>query len=329
MFCNDITPSQFVVGIDLGGTKTFIALIDKEGTIHESKCFPTNVKATSQVLLREIAETIAEMSKTFSGSIVAIGIGITGQVDPQDGSVIFSPNLGWKNVAVEKELNSLTHLPVAVMNDLCAATMGEWLYGAGKGCDDMVCLFVGTGIGSGVISQGRMLHGFSNAAGEIGHTTIQINGEICNCGNRGCLETLASGWSLAKKAKEAIVKNPLSGEQILEKVKGRVENVTTKTVVESFHENDPLAISLIEEMSQALTVAGINIANGFNPERLILGGGVMKNLPDILTQIEEGIQKYALKAASCRLKVAKAELDETAGVVGAAVFAWKKYEGEK
>lgn len=316
---------QFVVGVDVGGTKIAIALVDEEGRIHISRKYPTEVATGYQAILKGIAEVIEEMNQMTNNSIVAVGFGVSGQINPDDGSVIFSPNLRWQNVPVQEDMSALTHLPVVVMNDVRAATVGEWVYGAGKGCDDIVCVFVGTGIGGGVISQGKISQGFSNAAGEIGHTIILMNGDRCNCGSRGCLETLAAGWAIAKKAKAEIKKNQLCGRAVLEKADGNIEKISTKLIVEAFHENDPLAIELIEQMGDALTVAGINIANSFNPQRIILGGGAIRNLPNMCSIVETGIRKNCLQATSEPLTVLRAQLDDKAGIIGASLFAWEKY----
>jgi glucokinase len=319
------TERTFVIGIDLGGTKTAMAVIDSEGKIHEHKSFFTLAERGAQLIVNELVQEIQSLCQFYQGNIVAVGVGVAGQVDKNNGSVIFAPNLRWTHVPLQKELESIIHLPVVVVNDLAAITMGEWLYGAGRGSDDIVCLFVGTGIGSAMIAQGKLFNGFSNSAGEIGHTTILINGDPCTCGNRGCLETLAAGWAIAKKAKDSLIKEPLHGEKILEKANGNIDAISTKSVIEAFHEQDPLAIELVEQMRNALIVASINITNAFNPQRLILGGGVIKNLPTLLEDIETGIQERALKAASAQLSILKAELDDTAGIIGAGACAWEKY----
>jgi glucokinase len=132
------------------------------------------------------------------------GSGSAGQIDPEHGMVRFAPNLGWHNVPFQSDLAGALGLPVVVTNDVRAATWGEWLHGAGKGCNDLVCLFIGTGIGGGVVSGGKMLSGCSNTAGEVGHMIINLHGPPCSCGSRGCFEALAGGWAIARQAREAV-----------------------------------------------------------------------------------------------------------------------------
>lgn len=321
---DNMKENQYVIGIDLGGTKIEMGLIGQGGKILASKNFPTQELPSLDALLRKITLVIQEFEESSMGDVLAVGIGVCGQVDKKNGSVIFAPQLGWKNIPLQNSLSAMTSLPVFVLNDVRAAALGEWQYGAGRNCDDLVCLFVGTGLGSGIISSGHLLQGAANSVGELGHTTIIQNGTLCKCGNRGCLETVASGSAVAKKAKEKILNEPLSGLTILEKAGWQINAITTKHVVEAYLENDPLATLLIEEMTEGLITGCINAVHTFNPERLILGGGVIRDLPDITEEIQTAIQLRALESASAPLKVVRAELDGNAGVIGAAIFAWTK-----
>ncbi len=315
----------FVIGIDLGGTKIEAALIDRKGQAFHSIRIPTHADRGSPAIIDDIVMLIEKLGKQANGEVVGIGIGVPGQVDGKNGNIRFAPNLRWENVPLQKLLETRTKLPVAITNDVRAATWGEWLHGAGKGSQDIVCLFVGTGIGSGIVSGGRILEGFTNCAGELGHTIIQMNGPLCTCGSRGCLEALASGWAIAKKAKELIKENHEAGQTLLEYANGKLEDVTTKIVVEAYHKGDLLAHELIVGMFQALTVGCINITNTFNPERLILGGGAISGLPEVIEHITDGIKKYALKSARSDLQVLFAKLTKEAGAIGAGTFAWKDH----
>lgn len=311
----------YAIGIDLGGTKIEMALIDHQGKAFNNIKIPTNVIGGPQAIENDIIHIIDDLKKIKSGKIFGIGIGIPGQVSPE-GVVLFAPNLKWNNIPFRQNLANRAKLPVVITNDVRAATWGEWLYGAGKGSKDLVCLFVGTGIGSGIISDGHMLLGFNNSAGELGHTIIQMDGPLCTCGSKGCLEALASGWAIAKKAQRLIKENHEAGKNLLERVSGNMEKITAKMVVEAYHDKDLLADEIIVGVFHALTVGGINIANAFNPERLILGGGVLSNLPEVFDHIREGIKKDALKSASSKLEVLPAKLTKDAGAIGAGALAW-------
>lgn len=317
---------EYAIGIDLGGTKIEMALISHEGKALHSTKIPTNTAGGYKAIEDDICKIVADLKIAAKNRVFGIGIGAPGQINAKEGSVLFAPNLKWNNVPIRHNLESRLNLPVIITNDVRAATWGEWLHGAGKDCQDLVCLFVGTGIGSGIVSGGKMLQGFNNSAGELGHTIIQMDGPLCTCGSRGCLEAFASGWALAKKAKELILKNPMSGQKLLKKANGSVEDITTKMVVEAYLEQDSIATEIIQTMTEALTVGCINIANSLNPEKIILGGGVMTNLKDVIEPINQGIKKYALKSASANLQILPAKLTKDAGSIGAGTLAWKEFK---
>lgn len=313
---------SYAIGVDLGGTKIEIALIDKHGQSSNDIKIPTNVPGGSEAIENDIVQIVEMLKKTAHGEVFGIGIGVPGQISAEDGTVRFAPNLRWENVPLQEKLIQRTKLPVAITNDVRAATWGEWLYGAGKGSEDIVCLFVGTGIGSGIVSAGQMLHGFNNSAGELGHTIIQMDGPPCTCGSRGCLEALASGWAIAKKAQQLVKENHEAGKNLLERAHGKLDGITTKLVVEAYRDGDLLADELIVGMFHALSVGCINIANAFNPERLILGGGVLSGLPEAIDHVTDGVKKYALKTASAQIKILPAKLTRQAGAIGAGALAW-------
>jgi len=155
-------------------------------------------------------------------------------------------------VPLRADLETLTDLRTAVVNDVRAAMWGEWLFGAGRGSRDLVCVFVGTGIGGGIISGGRVLEGCSNTAGEIGHMTIDLNGPVCHCGNRGCLEAVAGGWGIARKTREMVRTHPVAGAAILKAAAGNVEDITAKILVHAYYGGDALAREIMDEVANAL-----------------------------------------------------------------------------
>jgi glucokinase len=211
-------------------------------------------------------------------------------------------------------------LPVVVTNDVRAASWGEWHFGAGKGVDDLVVVFIGTGIGGGVVSGGRMLEGCSNTAGEIGHTTLIVGGRNCRCPNKGCLEAYAGGWAIAERAQEAVQTNPEAGKALIS-LAGGVEKITAALVSQAYHEGDVLSSKLVKETTQYLSAGLVSIVNSFNPCLLVFGGGVVDGLPELIKTAESFIKKRALRAAAQNLKVVKAALGNAAGIVGAAALA--------
>ncbi len=195
---------QLNVGVDLGGTKVEAALVDAEGHVVTSRRHPTDSKTKGpQRVIADIVACVGECLGEGVRNAGALGVGVAGQIDAATGTVRFAPNLGWRDVPLRAELERTLRLPVVVVNDVRAATFGEWAHGAGKGVNDLVCLFIGTGIGGGVVSGGQLLEGCCNMAGELGHMTIVAGGRPCHCPNRGCLEAYVGGWSIAERAQDA------------------------------------------------------------------------------------------------------------------------------
>lgn len=316
--------SIWTIGVDLGGTKLDIGLVDDTGKVRHRLLLKTKAKEGAKAVIDDIAAAIAELrTKEKEANVLGVGIGMAGQIDKKSGLVRFAPNLKWHDVPLKQNLSQTLNLPVHVTNDVRAATWGEWLYGAGKGCDDILCIFVGTGIGGGVVTAGKMLEGCSNTAGEVGHMTIELNGPLCSCGNQGCFEALASGWAIAQRAKKAVARDPVRGKMLLGLAAGNTDELTARHVFQANKDNDPLAREIVDAVSAAL-VAGISgLVNAFNPKRVILGGGIIQGHPEFIEQIRQGISKHALKAAVEPLSVVRAELHESAGVIGAAAFALK------
>jgi len=315
------------LGVDLGGTKVNIALVDANGRLlHAFHSLICSSKEPNCVTANILAGVDACLSKTGLEA-EALGIGVAAQVD-FGGLVLGSPNLGWKNFPLKKELEKQFGYPVLVTNDVRAATWGEWRYGAGQGVEDLAVLFVGTGVGGGVISGGEVLYGCGNAAGELGHITIVYGGRKCNCPNRGCLEAYAGGWAIAERAQEAIRVAPKEGRYLLS-LSGDVEKVTAATVGRAYHEGDLLAKTLVEETGKYLATGVVSIVNVFNPCVLVLGGGVVEGIPELIHIVKKLVPTMALEASVEKLKIVKAALGADAGAIGAAVLAQEMVLGAR
>jgi len=307
------------IGVDLGGTKVETALVDAAGRIVVSRRQPTNPEKGPDAVITDIVACVeaclGEAGKTTQG----LGVGVAGQLD-RSGTLRFSPNLGWRNVPLKVKLEDALDIPVVINNDVRAATWGEWRHGAGWGVDDMVCLFVGTGIGGGVISGGQLLSGCSNTAAELGHMTIVADGRRCHCPNRGCLEAYAGGWAIAERAQEAVCANPQAGQRLVA-LAGGVQQISAATVTQACREGDPLACRLVEETAQYLAAGVVGIVNAFNPCLLVLGGGVIQGRPEYVSEVERLVRENALQTAVEGLRIVMAALGDKAGVIGAAALA--------
>lgn len=312
---------HWTLGIDIGGSKIAVAGVSSNGTVLKHVRQNINAEAKPDKVQKAIIDMAHRITISVGYKPDAAGVGMAGQIDPKNGEVIFSPNLNWHNVALKNMLERKLDVPVAITNDVRAATIGEWKCGAGKSYNDILCVFVGTGIGGGAIIKGRLFEGCSNTAAEIGHIIIDTKGPECTCHNRGCLEAIASGWAIKRDAINAVLSNPASGAMMLKQAKGDPQLITAKVVVESAHKGDPLATKILERASNALIAGVTSLINAFNPCILILGGGIVLGMPELVKIIDKGVRRHAIKSAITKFKVTRSKLGYNAGVIGAAIFA--------
>lgn len=318
----------FTIGIDIGGTKINTALVDASGNIlstnyhlHDSSKEPGKTVA---YIIDSVRICLGKTGKTAS----AIGIGVAGQIDKANGVVHNSPNLpDWHDVPLRSMIKEALNLPVIVNNDVRIITWGEWRHGAGKGQSDLVCVFVGTGVGGGVVSNGQLMEGCCNTAGELGHLTIVAGGRKCHCPNEGCLEAYAGGWAIAERAQDAVRANPSAG-QTLVSLAGEISRISSITVSQAYKNGDPLAQRLIKDTARYLAAGLVSMVNAFNPCLIILGGSVILGLPDIVPMVEKRVRDQALQTPVENLRITISSLGNKAGVIGAAALArdavWRK-----
>ncbi|HET8657100.1 MAG TPA: ROK family protein [Longimicrobiaceae bacterium] len=305
-------------GIDIGGTKAEVALVrGREVVAHQR--FPTGGK-TAEEIVGEAAATLRALLPAGAAPR-AVGVGVAGRVEPGSGLVFQAPNLGWKSYPLGERLTAALRLPVSVLNDVQAATYAEGVYGAGRGASSVVALFIGTGIGSGILEGGSLLRGCSGSAGEWGHSVVDYRGALCTCGNRGCLETLAAGWGIARLAREAVTADPVAGEALLARVGGEVEHITTRAVGEAATAGDPLALGVFETAAEALGAGLASIVNALDPCRIVLGGGVMEGYPTLLKTADERMRARLAASVAVIPPLMPAELGRFSGVIGAAEWA--------
>lgn len=313
------------LGVDLGGTKVETSLVDATGRILASHRHPTQPEKGLDGVIANIIICVESCLGEASKSAQGLGIGMAGQIEKDAGIVRFAPNLGWHNVPLKAKLEEALEIPVVVTNDVRAATYGEWSYGSGQGIDDLVCVFVGTGVGGGIVSGGRLLEGCNNTAGELGHMTIVTGGRQCHCRNQGCLEAYAGGWAIAERAQEAVRSDPRAGQPLIA-LAGGIEQISAATVTEAYANGDPLAQHIVEETAQFLAAGLVGIVNAFNPCLLVLGGGVIQGLPEYVSMAERIVRLKALEAVLEELRIVSAALGNKAGAIGAAALARHKLQ---
>jgi glucokinase len=317
--------NECTIGVDLGGTKIEIALVDGAGSILAGRRQSSIAGSSPDQVIEGIAKAAQQCMEEPGRPAAAVGVGVAAQVEKGTGVVLHAPNLRWKNIPLRSRIETLLGLPSFIINDVNAVAYGEWRHGAGQGADDLVCLFVGTGIGGGVVCDGRLLEGHTNTAGELGHITVVADGRNCTCGGRGCVEAYAGGWAIAQRAQEEAEKDEDAASNLI-KTAGSIRNITAKTVGEAYHNGDPLAVRLVQETASYLSAGVVGIVNAFNPEYLILGGGVVDGLPHLVGEVKKAVINKALTAASQGLTIVRASLGSQAGVVGAAAFAREKIQ---
>jgi len=307
------------IGVDMGGTKIEACVVDEKGRVLRGGRAQTPVEAGEEAVVKRLVEMIEGFVES---GIAIIGVGAAGQID-KAGRITASPNLPFRRYPLRERLEKELALPVLVCNDVQAAAYGEWRFGAGVGARELVALFVGTGIGGAVISRGRLLKGCTGSFGELGHTTLVAFGRRCRCRNLGCLEAYAGGWAIAERAQEAVAREPEKGKALIA-IAGGVESITAETVGKAYAQGDGLAKAIVDETGRYLAAGVVGIANAFNPCLLVLGGGVVEGIPELVRYVEEGLRRHALAPNAACLKVVRSELGARAGAIGAAVLALAK-----
>ena len=315
---------KYVVGVDMGGTKILAAIITGDGTILSRAKTATKAHKDPTKVIDRIADCINKAIKQAGlskASIQSVGIGAPGPLDPKDGVIIFAPNLNWYNVPLKKELESRLNIPTFLDNDVNVGTVGEFTHGAGQGANSLVGIFVGTGIGGGIILNGKLFHGTNKTAGEIGHIIVKANGPKCNCGNSGCLEAISSRTAITKKIRKAVLKQGRKSH-ILELNDGNLDNIRSKTLAKAVASGDKVTIEVIRRTAKYLGIGIASVVNFLNPEMIILGGGVVEALDDeFIKRIRKFAKAYALPNTMDGIEIVTAKLGDDAGVIGASVLA--------
>jgi glucokinase len=315
---------RLIVGIDIGGTKSAAVLARTDGEILERVSEPTrpSERDSAAVLERLVAMSREVMAagKAEPKDVIGIGVSCGGPLDSKTGVVYSPPNLpGWEATPVKKILEEALSLPVRVENDANATALAEWRFGAGRGAQNVVFLTMGTGIGGGLILDGRLYRGTNDLAGEIGHQTILMNGPLCGCGKRGCLEALASGPSIARLARESMMYG--RHKRVLAVAGGKPGDITAAHVVLAAKEGDPFAIQVLEEAATYMGVGIANLIQILNPERVIIGTIAVHAGELVLGPIRRAVEEYAWQRSRSVCEILPAALGDRAQDL-AAVALW-------
>lgn len=324
------SPDHFIVGVDLGGTNLVVGATSADGSRQFGMyTVPTRADLGADAVVARIAEQIERVISEASAALgtprnhcLGVGIGSPGPLNRDTGVVIFTPNLGWRDFPLRDRVQDAVRLPASLDNDANCATLGEWWLGAARGARHVVGLTLGTGIGGGLILDGRLYHGISDVAGELGHMTIDSNGRRCGCGNYGCLEAYASGSAIAERAREALA----GGEpSILPQLAGGdLSRITAALVYGAAKDGDAMAVEVVRDTAKFLGIGVANLLNALNPEVVVLAGGVTQAGDALFEPMRAEVRRRAFKPAVDACRIVPGVLPN-AGVVGAiATFAQRE-----
>ena len=316
--------TEYALVADVGGTRTRVALVDATGAIVVRHSAETLAREGRAAVMNRLADALEHVASERRTEIKGVGLSLASPVEPGTGVMYNPPNLGseWHLFTPIPMLQERLSLPVYAENDATLGALGEHAFGAGRGSDNMVYMTVSTGIGGGVIIGGNLYTGTNGFGGEIGHMTIDQNGPLDNCGNVGCLEVLASGTALARMAQERIG----AGESsvMLGFAGGDIAAVDARIVVQAAQQDDALAQSLMQEVGRSLASGIITLMHIFDPQLIVIGGGLGQNLEMFMPTIEPEVKRRAMAHFQGAVPVAKSQLGDDVSLLGAAALVFKE-----
>jgi glucokinase len=318
----------YYIGVDLGATWTKMGLSDQHGELIARETIETESKKGPEHVVVAITRTVDSLvrhSGISRSSLRGVGIGSPGPLDTIRGTIIDTPNLGWKDVPLRDMVADAVHLETAIDNDANAAALGQWWKGAGAGASSLVCLTLGTGVGGGIVSNGEIWYGSTGVAGEIGHMTIVVGGRRCNCGNDGCLEAYASATAIASRAIDGIEKGRHSS--LKEDFGNDLRAITSEKVYRLSVDGDPFCREIMKETARYLAVGVTNVIHIFNPEVVVIAGGVVGAGEVLFGPLLEGVRERAFPVALNGVRIVPAALGGDAGLTGAVGLIKKKMDG--
>jgi glucokinase len=314
--------SKLVLGVDIGGTKVAVGLVNNEGEIRSLARQPMMANGTPEAALHAVTGAIDSLISTAGGDAIrGIGICAPGPLDPKTGIVLNPPNLPcWRNFPLAEKIASKYRVPVQVDNDANAAALAETRWGAARGFHHVFYATIGTGIGAGIVIDGRIYHGNTGSAGEGGHMSIDYRGPLCNCGKRGCIEVLAAGPAIAARARAKLNAESAKHSAILELAQGKVTAVTSEMVGQAYAAGDPLAREILLETVDVLIPWLGNIVDLLDPDVLVVGGGVAAMLRPFFDEIKQRLPSCCVNPHASAIPLLIAHYGADAGIAGGAAL---------
>jgi glucokinase len=310
-----------VLGVDIGGTKIAVGIVDRSGKILAQGRTPMIANGTPEVAFDAVICAIDSMLSTSAVDIEGIGICAPGPLDPKSGIVLNPPNLPcWRNFPLAERVRAKYSIPVKVDNDANAAALAETLWGAAQAFHYVFYATIGTGIGTGIVFDGAIYHGKTGSAGEGGHVSIDYRGPVCACGKRGCIEILAAGPAIGARARAKITAEPSRGKTILDLVKGDISSITSQHVGKAFESGDPMAREVLEETAHLLTIWLGNIIDLLDPDVIVVGGGVAAMLRSFFEEIQRGLPDWCVNPRAAEIPLLMAHYGADAGIAGGAAL---------
>lgn len=306
-----------VIGVDLGGTNIRVAAVSPSGAILRVERLKTGASEGYEAVIKRIVSAVIPVSEQMGSKPSAVGLAVPGAIDFAKGVVTWSPNFpGWSNVPAARDVSALLGLPVVIENDGNAAAVGEGWIGSARGVGNFVMMTLGTGVGGGVVLDGRVWRGSTGMAGEIGHIPVREGGRMCGCGKHGCLETYASANGVARTARERIGEE--KARMLLEMVSGVPEKIDSGIMAQCAGKGDPFCLEIFEEAGRDLGKAMAVIALTLDVSHFVIGGGMAEALPYLLASMRKAALDHAYTLNEDKLVIVKAALGDDAGIIGSA-----------
>lgn len=329
----EVERADWIVGVDIGGTNINVGVLPFEGGAPLAlRTKPTEPQRGAKFVVDRVVglieaaiEEVMESQGVGRTAFAGVGIGSPGPLDRKTGTVISTPNLGWRNFPLRDLIRNAVGLPATLDNDANAATYGEWWLGAGRNVNTLVGITLGTGIGGGIVLDGELYHGASDAAAEIGHMTIDSTGRKCKCGNYGCLEAYASGPAIAARAIEGLEAGSAS---MLHEMVGDLADIRAETVFEAVVAGDRYATEVVHDTAKFLGAGLANIINVLNPEIVVISGGVTRAGDHLFVPLRAEVRRRSFRVSEEACRIVPGELTGTAGVVGAVACFKREVYGE-